>query len=1213
MTTTTTTKQPRSSRYAPQRKGLRIPAKGRALITLAALVLCAITSTQRVEAGIVLTTTDVGAGSLRQAIADAVPSETITFDAALSGQTIALGGSELLINADLTIDASALADGITISGNNASRVFNVTSGIVIIDSLTISDGLTTGRGGAISSNGTITIKNSTIRDNTAGDIGGAIVNFGILTLQNSTVADNTADGTSGQAFGGGIFSFATLNLVNSTIVGNTALTISGGVRAQNGTVTIENSIIAGNTSPSATDLSISGSPTFTILGTNLIGDNSSVTTTFPAGSPNINGDLVGTPGAEIDPLLAPLGNFGGPTDTMPPQLLSPARDAAGALDPGGTDQRGAPRFANGALDIGAVEANYDLVVTTNADSGPDSLREAIETAIPGSAITFGAALEGATIGLDGIPLVVTRDLTIDASGLSSGLTLDGNGASGVLQIQSSVVTLDSLTITGGIESSSCFGGGILNDSGAVTVLNSTIVGNHAICFGGGIGNNAGVVTLRNSTITGNTSDSGGGLWTNSGSFLIENSTIAGNDATSVGGGLWLESGNLDLENSIVAGNTALQDNDLSKGVLPLNLTNLGNNLIGDNTSVTTEFPADGVFVGGDGFPLTDPILAPLADNGGPTETMMLLPGSPALDAGGSTALLTDQRGFERILGTGLDIGAYEAAAGSYTPDGLTLQAIIDSGLTGPGVEFEISSDPNFLVSVRTLAGTGSPDSSDGARLAASFSFPSGVAEDSFGNLFIADTGNNTIRMMSPDGTVSTIAGTGVFGFSNGPGTTARFAFPGAIAIDSDDNIYVTDIFNHAIRMLTRPTVAGLPWIVSTIAGDGVAGYADETGSNARFNQPRGLILDEEDHILVADAGNHCIRKVTPSGAVTTFSGTGSPGATNGAAALAEFNAPFGVALDNAHNLYVADRGNHRIRKIDGTGMVTTLAGGTQGFTDGTGSAAQFNAPIALTIDQDNNLLYVADEFNHAIRKVTTLGPNGVVETVAGLGSSGMANGNSAVALFHCPTGLLFDQNGNLVVVDTQNHLLRRIQFDSTTVTASVNGDNVNAVLDAQALGLTPGTTYYFRWLLADDTRQMSGQSFYFMPSTPSMPFMTWQTAEFSSDASNPIIAGPLADPSGDGVVNLMKYGLLLDPNLSSRAGLPIQEVIGGDLTFTYTKNLAATDLTFTAETSTDLLNWTTSGVSEQILSDDGTSQQIRASVSITSPAPGFLRLVISFQ
>jgi sugar lactone lactonase YvrE len=329
--------------------------------------------------------------------------------------------------------------------------------------------------------------------------------------------------------------------------------------------------------------------------------------------------------------------------------------------------------------------------------------------------------------------------------------------------------------------------------------------------------------------------------------------------------------------------------------------------------------------------------------------------------------------------------------------------------------------------VTTLAGTaGASGSADGVGAVASFNQPSGVAADGAGNVFVADTGNHTIRKITPAGAVTTLAGTpGVAGSWDGTGATssfaARFDHPTGLAVDEAGNVFVADTGNNTIRMITP---AGT---VTTLAGASREwGSADGTGAVAYFAQTSGVAVDEAGNIFVADMFNHTIRKITPAGAVTTLAGTpGSPGSADGTGAAAGFFYPRGVAVDGAGNVLVVDSGNYTIRKITSAGTVTTLAGapGSYGSTDGTGAAARFSQPEDVAVDRAGNA-FVAESFDNTIRKIT---PAGVVTTFAGTpGSPGSADGVGAAARFASPTGVAVDRAGNVFVADYGNNTIRKI-------------------------------------------------------------------------------------------------------------------------------------------------------------------------------------------
>ena len=224
--------------------------------------------------------------------------------------------------------------------------------------------------------------------------------------------------------------------------------------------------------------------------------------------------------------------------------------------------------------------------------------------------------------------------------------------------------------------------------------------------------------------------------------------------------------------------------------------------------------------------------------------------------------------------------------------------------------------------------------------------------------------------------------------------------------------------------------------VTTFAGGDAAGFVDGKISGARFNNPSGLALDAEGNLFVADFSNHCIRKITPGGVVSTFAGTGVPGAVNGFRLSATFNHPYGLAIDREGNIYVGDVDNHRIRKISTDGTVSTFAGGGKGFADREGSLARFNQPYGVAVDSDLNV-YVADSHNNRIRKIT---PGGSVSTLAGNGHDGFVDGPAASAEFYVPIGVALDGAGNVFVGDEGNSSIRKITPGGEVITFVGNGN-----------------------------------------------------------------------------------------------------------------------------------------------------------------------------
>jgi len=825
--------------------------------------------------GVVTSVANSGPGSLRDTVAAVPAGGTVSFAPILEGQTIELSGGRIILDKNLTLDASAL-DHLTISasgtsqilevtggdtvrlihlqisdgeglngggiynegdltlencvlsdngGNSGGAIYNAESGVIeligcdllvntslvggaiynegelTMSGCTLSENYSEDEAGAVFNAGSFTATESAITSNTANFFGGGISSTGLLSMTRCTVDGNFAADSGGGIAGGGAFTSCTLSgntsygdggavvqgsgpltLVNCTLADNYAIYFGGGIES-NGTavvmsctihgniaswegggialgedaqLTLVNSIVAGN---QASDLGpdIRG-PIENELGVNLVGTTAGIDGGFSG--------ITGLPG------LMPLGNYGGPTRTMLPLPGSPAIDAGGATVLA-ADQRDLPRVAGAAVDIGAVEIQPPLVVTTASDSGPGSLRDAMATAPDGTTISFDVSLDGATINVfsggengEDNPLVLDKNLIIDASdrkGLTlvpsghtslvavspntsaamvhlqfhngwggaihnqgqlllrdcsfsgnsseeggaifnaedselklTGCRLSANTATtggalhneGNLTLESTLISGNeadsqgggifssgSLTMHGSIftrNGSSQFGGAIYSsgelsmirctvernesaDSGAglvvsgnATVDSCTISGNICGGSGGGIIHGSGTLDLILCTIQGNKAlaDYGGGVFSG-GTISVHACTIAGNQAASEGGGLYIGiTGQLALRNSIAAGNTAF---DLGPDLRGSIATQAGVSLLGSVAGV------DGSFTGIVG----DPMLQPLGLHGGPTLTMPPLPGSPAINAGGLTFLSVDQRGYARIVGGTVDIGAVE--------------------------------------------------------------------------------------------------------------------------------------------------------------------------------------------------------------------------------------------------------------------------------------------------------------------------------------------------------------------------------------------------------------------------------------------------------------------------------------------------------------------------------------------------------------------------
>lgn len=342
--------------------------------------------------------------------------------------------------------------------------------------------------------------------------------------------------------------------------------------------------------------------------------------------------------------------------------------------------------------------------------------------------------------------------------------------------------------------------------------------------------------------------------------------------------------------------------------------------------------------------------------------------------------------------------------GNVTSNGVTVT---------PGLVSDTLNPAAIAIGTRTYSAStfagGAAGYTNGA--SAQFTSPRGLALDVDGNLYVADWDNHTIRKIAPDGTTSTVAGTNATGNVNGTAALARFWRPFAVALDSNGVLYVAeDGDGHkGIRKIDLNRPGTDAQFVTTFA---TTGYTY-----------RGLAVDAVGNVYATEAASNQVIKFSPSGTPSLFAGgaASEAGFAEGTGSAARFTAPQGLGIDRAGNLYVADAGNHRIRKITPEGVVTTLAGGTAGFADGTGAAARFNEPYAVDVDI-NGTVFVADRVNASIRRVTAAG---VVTTIAGGGVAGFQEGTSA--RFQGPTGIVLDRSGRVVVSDTGNHRIRRLQ------------------------------------------------------------------------------------------------------------------------------------------------------------------------------------------
>jgi len=316
--------------------------------------------------------------------------------------------------------------------------------------------------------------------------------------------------------------------------------------------------------------------------------------------------------------------------------------------------------------------------------------------------------------------------------------------------------------------------------------------------------------------------------------------------------------------------------------------------------------------------------------------------------------------------------------------------------------------------VTTFAGSGSTGTVNGAGKAASFNYPNGVAVDAAGNVYVADKGNNEIRKITSTGTVSILSGTLAAGNSNTStiGVSATYNGPTGVAADAHGNIFVADFGNNLIRKIASDGT------VTTLAGGSKSGNTNDVGTKALFNGPAGVAVDTSGNVYVADFANNLIRKITPAGAVTTLAGSGKVGSANGTGTAATFNGPRGVAVDINKNVYVADANNNLIRKIDSTGVVTTFAGtGSKGNASGSATTASFYYPSGVALDAAGNL-YVADALNNLVRKIAA---DGTVSSLAGSGNL------SITSPFNAPVSVAVNTAGNVFVANEYGNIVQVIK------------------------------------------------------------------------------------------------------------------------------------------------------------------------------------------
>eukprot|EP01012_Entosiphon_sulcatum_P051831 TRINITY_DN7118_c0_g1_i1.p1 TRINITY_DN7118_c0_g1~~TRINITY_DN7118_c0_g1_i1.p1 ORF type:complete len:2111 (+),score=215.11 TRINITY_DN7118_c0_g1_i1:17-6349(+) len=434
-------------------------------------------------------------------------------------------------------------------------------------------------------------------------------------------------------------------------------------------------------------------------------------------------------------------------------------------------------------------------------------------------------------------------------------------------------------------------------------------------------------------------------------------------------------------------------------------------------------------------------------------------------------------GFINVVDGGVFSGATTAtlsiSAANTSLNGEQFQCIATNTVNS-AASYATSNIATLTVNVGTIITTiaGSPGVSatvDGTGTGAQFSNPYSVAVDASGTFYVADPSAHVIRKVTAGGVVTTFAGTaGVAGSVDGVGAAARFNGPQGVAVDGSGNVYVADTNNHTIRGISQNGT------VLTLAGTaGSVGSVDGLGAAARFNYPYGLVIDSFGTIYVSDTFNHMIRRVALNGTVSTMAGTaGVRGTTDGTGAGARFAYPTGIAVDAQAFVYVADSQNGTIRKINQGNTVTTYAGtpGSFGTADGAAlTVARFNQPNGVAVDS-TGVVYVADTFSHTIRRITTAGEVG---TLAGLaGSVGATDGTGSAARFNQPNGIAVDTAGNVYIADSQNRTIRRSgAVTAPTITSQpVNASTApgsNATFSVAATGAPLPTVYQWQRMPAD--------------------------------------------------------------------------------------------------------------------------------------------------
>lgn len=333
--------------------------------------------------------------------------------------------------------------------------------------------------------------------------------------------------------------------------------------------------------------------------------------------------------------------------------------------------------------------------------------------------------------------------------------------------------------------------------------------------------------------------------------------------------------------------------------------------------------------------------------------------------------------------------------------------------------------------ISTVAGTGGAGFSgdNGPAVSAQLRHPYGVVVDSTGTRYFSEFGNHRVRRITSDGKISTIAGTGTKGFSGdcGPAVSAQLNVPRGVAVDSAGSVYIADSDNHRVRKITADGK------ICTVVGTGTKGFGGDGGpaTAAQLDDPRGVAVDSAGVLYVSEYNNRRVRKITTDGLISTVAGTGTAGSDGdgGPAVLAQLNRPRGVAVGRAGDLYIVDAGSHRVRKVAADGKISTVAGaGTKGFNGdgGPATAAQLDSPFEVAVDSIGTL-YIGEFGNHRVRKITA---DGKISTIAGTGTADFAGdgGPAASAQLNNPIGVAVDRANTLYIADHANSRVRKVSL-----------------------------------------------------------------------------------------------------------------------------------------------------------------------------------------